>query len=126
MAMIREAISALVSKQSLTQDQASQVMEEIMSGIASPSQNAAFVTALRLKGETVDEIIGMAKTMRANAVPVQIAEPVVDTCGTGGDGSGTFNISTTAAFVAAAAGVKVAKHGNRPGASPRGSAHGLQ
>jgi len=124
--MIREAISSLVSRQSLTQDQASQVMEEIMSGRATPAQIAAFVTALRFKGETVDEIIGLARTMRANAVSVQIAEPVVDTCGTGGDGSGTFNISTTAAIVAAAAGVRVAKHGNRAMSSQCGSADVLE
>ena len=124
--MIKEAIAALVDKQSLTTEQAAQVMEDIMSGIATPAQIAAFITALRLKGETVDEIIGLATTMRANAVPVHIDGPVEDTCGTGGDGSGTFNISTAAAFVAAAAGVKVAKHGNRAMSSQCGSADVLE
>jgi anthranilate phosphoribosyltransferase len=124
--MIREAIAALVSKCSLTTEQAAQVMEEIMSGEATPSQIAAFVTALRLKGETVDEVIGLAKTMRAKAIPVITDGPVVDTCGTGGDGSCTFNISTAAAVVAAAAGLKVAKHGNRAMSSQCGSADVLE
>ncbi len=124
--MIKEAIAILVSRQSLTVGQASEVMEEIMRGTATPAQVAAFATALRLKGETVEEIIGLAKAMRANAISVQIKEPVVDTCGTGGDGSGTFNISTAAAFVAAAAGVKVAKHGNRAMSSQCGSADVLE
>ncbi len=124
--MIREAIAALVSKRSLTAEQAAQVMEEIMNGEATPSQIAAFATALRIKGETVDEIIGLAKTMRAKAIPVIIDEFVVDTCGTGGDGSHTFNISTAAAFVAAATGLKVAKHGNRAMSSQCGSADVLE
>jgi anthranilate phosphoribosyltransferase len=124
--MIKEAIIALVSRQSLTEEQAAQVMEEIMSGTATPAQIAAFVTALRFKGETVGEIIGLAKTMRANAIPVRTEELVVDTCGTGGDGSGTFNISTAAAVVAAAAGLKVAKHGNRAMSSQCGSADVLE
>jgi anthranilate phosphoribosyltransferase len=124
--MIKEAIAALVVKRSLTTEQAAQVMEEIMGGIATPAQIAAFVTALSIKGETVDEIIGLARTMRANAVPMRTDEPVVDTCGTGGDGSGTFNISTAAAFVAAAAGVRIAKHGNRAMSSQCGSADVLE
>jgi len=107
-------------------EEAASVMEEIMQGEATPAQFGAFVTALRLKGETVDEIVGMAKTMRPKAVPVTIAEPVVDTCGTGGDASHTFNISTVAAFVAAGAGLKVAKHGNRAMSSQCGSADVLE
>jgi len=124
--MIREAVQTLVSGRSLTVEEAASVMEEIMSGEATPAQFGAFVTALRLKGETVDEIVGMAKTMRAKAVPVIIDETVVDTCGTGGDGLSTFNISTAAAFVAAGAGLKVAKHGNRAMSSECGSADVLE
>jgi anthranilate phosphoribosyltransferase len=124
--MIKEAIGMLVSGHSLTMQQAAQVMEETMTGEVTPAQLGAFVTALRLKGETVDEIAGLARTMRAKAVPVTIAEPVVDTCGTGGDGSATFNISTAAAFVAAGGGLKVAKHGNRAMSSQCGSADVLE
>jgi anthranilate phosphoribosyltransferase len=124
--MIKEAISYLVGGRSLTMDEASAVMEEIMEGSATPAQFGAFVTALRLKGETVEEIAGLARTMRAKALRVNINEPVVDTCGTGGDGSGTFNISTAAAFVAAACGMKVAKHGNRAMSSQCGSADVLE
>ncbi len=124
--MIREAIATLVSGHSLSMDEAASVMEEIMNGEATPAQFGSFVTALRLKGETVDEIIGLAKTMRANAIPVTTSEPVVDTCGTGGDGAGTFNISTVSAFVAAGAGLKVAKHGNRAMSSHCGSADILE
>ena len=124
--MIKEAISALVSGNSLTAEDASKVMEEIMQGEATPAQFGAFVTALRLKGETVDEIVGLARTMRARAIPVTTDGPVVDTCGTGGDGSSTFNISTTAAFVATGAGLKVAKHGNRAMSSQCGSADVLE
>jgi len=124
--MIREAIAMLVSGHSLTMEQAAQVMEETMSGAVTPAQLGALVTALRLKGETVDEIAGLAKTMRAKAVPVTINEPVADTCGTGGDGSATFNISTAAAFVAASGGLKIAKHGNRAMSSQCGSADVLE
>jgi anthranilate phosphoribosyltransferase len=124
--MIREAIETLVSGQSLTFEQAARVMEEIMSGEATPAQFAAFVTALRIRGETVDELAGLASIMRAKAIPVQVTPPVVDTCGTGGDASFTFNISTTAAFVVAGAGLKVAKHGNRAMSSHCGSADVLE
>lgn len=124
--MIKDAISLLISGHSLSTDQAACVMEEIMSGEATPAQFGAFVTALRIKGETVDEIIGLARTMKAKAVPVVVDGMVVDTCGTGGDGLDTFNISTAAAFVAAAAGLKVAKHGNRAMSSKCGSADVLE
>ena len=124
--MIKEAIGALVSGRSLTMEEAASVMDEIMRGEATLAQIGAFVTALRLKGETVDEIVGLARTMRSKAIPVSIAEPVVDTCGTGGDGLHTFNISTVAAFVAAGAGLKVAKHGNRAMSSRCGSADVLE
>ncbi len=120
--MIKEAIRTLVEGNSLAMEQAEKVMQEIMDGEATPSQFGAFVTALRLKGETVDEIIGLAKTMRAKSVPLNIDGPLVDTCGTGGDAAGTFNISTAAAFIAASAGLKVAKHGNRAMSSKCGSA----
>jgi len=124
--MIREAIALLVSGHSLSADQAAQVMAEIMSGEVAPAQFGAFVTALRLKGETADEIAGLAKTMRSKAVRVVSTEPVVDTCGTGGDNSSTFNISTAAAFVAAGTGVMIAKHGNRAMSSQCGSADVLE
>jgi len=124
--MIREAINSLVSGSSLTFEQAAGVMEEIMSGEATPAQIAAFVTALRIKGETVEEIAGLASVMRARAIPVVVTPPVVDTCGTGGDNCSSINISTAAAFVAAGAGLKVAKHGNRAMTSHCGSADVLE
>ncbi|MDD4923528.1 MAG: anthranilate phosphoribosyltransferase [Dehalococcoidales bacterium] len=124
--MIKEAIKKLVERESLTVDESSAVMEEIMNGEATPAQLGSFVTALRMKGETADEIIGLAKTMRAKAIPVEFNEPSLDTCGTGGDCAGTFNISTTTAFIAAGAGIKVAKHGNRAMSSCCGSADVLE
>ncbi len=120
--MIKEAIHTLVRGNSLTMEQAADVMKEIMDGEATPAQFGSFVTALRLKGETVEEIAGMARVMREKSVPVSVSGPLVDTCGTGGDSSKTFNISTTAAFVVAGAGLKVAKHGNRGMSSGCGSA----
>jgi len=120
--MIKEAIDTLVSGNSLTMEQAAGVMDEIMNGEATPAQFGSFVTALRLKGETVHEIAGMARAMRERAIPVATPGPMVDTCGTGGDASETFNISTTAAFVVAGAELKVAKHGNRGMSSGCGSA----
>ena len=120
--MIKEAISLLVSGDSLSQDEAVAVMEEIMEGRATPAQFGAFVIALRNKGETVDEIAGLARVMRDKATRIDLSGPMVDTCGTGGDASSTFNISTAAAFVAAGSGLRVAKHGNRAISSHCGSA----
>ncbi len=123
---IRDAIIALVGGQHLSQAEAAMVMEEIMSGTATAAQIAAFLTALHIKGETDAEIAGMAEVMRLKAVPVYFDGPLVDTCGTGGDGTNTFNISTTAAFVVAGAGLTVAKHGNRAMSSMCGSADVLE
>ncbi len=124
--MIKEAISTLISGNSLSFEEASGAMEEIMSGEATPAQIGAFVTALRIKGETADEIAGLASVMRAKATPVKVAGPTIDIVGTGGDASGSFNISTAAAFVAAGAGLRVAKHGNRAMSSQCGSADILE
>ena len=120
---IREAISDLVEGQSLTEFEANEVMEQIMTGRATPAQIGGFLIALRQKGETVAEVTGFARAMRRNALAIQSHHPlVVDTCGTGGDGRCTFNISTTAALVVAGAGLPVAKHGNRSVSSMCGSA----
>ncbi|HEY7031242.1 MAG TPA: anthranilate phosphoribosyltransferase [Thermomicrobiales bacterium] len=126
---IRQAIQAVVDGRELTTTEATAAMDAIMTGQATPAQIAALVTALRIRGESVAEIAGFAAAMRRHALPVVLADdprPVVDTCGTGGDGSGTFNISTTAAFVIAGAGVRVAKHGNRSVTSQCGSADVLE
>lgn len=125
--MIEQAISLLTDGNRLSREQSIEVMREIMSGVATPAQMAAFLVALRMKGETVDEIAGFAETMRSMATPIVTKRrPLVDTCGTGGDRSGTFNISTTAAFVVAGAGIAVAKHGNRSASSQCGSADVLE
>ena len=124
--MIKEAIGTLVAGKSLSYEEAYFVMGEIMNGETTPAQIASFLTALRFKGETVDEIAGLAAVMRAKATPVKIKVPAIDIVGTGGDGSGSFNVSTTAAFVAAGAGLKVAKHGNRAMSSQCGSADILE
>jgi anthranilate phosphoribosyltransferase len=126
---IKDAIRTIVEGGVLNADEATSAMNQIMSGAVTPAQVGALVTALRMRGETVDEITGFAAAMRQHALKVEIdldAGPVVDTCGTGGDASGTFNISTTAAFVIAGAGVKVAKHGNRSVTSKCGSADLLE
>src|SRR5918997_5500424 len=123
---IQDAIKALVARRDLEQNEAALVMEQIMTGEASAAQIASFLTALHLKGETDAEIAGMAEVMREKAVHVYHWMPVLDTCGTGGDASNTFNISTAAAFVAAGAGATVAKHGNRAMSSRCGSADVLE
>ena len=120
--MIKEAIEKLVNGEDLGQDEAASVMEEIMTGEATPAQFGAFVVALRLKGETAEEITGLAQVMRERSLKVEVDGTLVDTCGTGGDDLGTFNISTVSAFVVAGAGLTVAKHGNRAMSSRCGSA----
>jgi len=120
---IREAIEKLVNRISLSEAETVDVMNQIMTGEVSPLQVAAFLTALRMKGENVDEITGAARVMREKAHRVNVGQKtVLDTCGTGGDQKGTFNISTTTAFVLSGAGVNVAKHGNRSVSSQSGSA----
>lgn len=120
---IREAIEKLVNRVNLSEDETISVMNEIMTGEATPLQVASFLTALRMKGETVEEITGAARVMREKAHRVHVhSKTVLDTCGTGGDQKGTFNISTTCGFVVAGAGVPVAKHGNRSVSSQSGSA----
>lgn len=120
---IKEAIAKVISRIDLTEDEAAQVMSQIMSGTATPSQVAAYLTGLRMKGETIPEITGSARVMREKAHQVRTgASLLLDTCGTGGDQKETFNISTVAAFVVAGAGVSVAKHGNRSVSSRSGSA----
>ena len=132
--IITEAVRALVDRRDLTRIEAAAAMEAVMSGAATNAQIAAFLTALRMKGETVEELIGFAQVMRQKVVKVRVhavdvvaqtgtdREMLIDTCGTGGDASGTFNVSTATAFVVAGAGLKVAKHGNRSVSSLCGSA----
>ena len=120
--MIQEAIAVITEGRSLTSEQAEAVMTQIMDGEATPAQFGALVTGLRVKGETVDEITGFARVMRSKAQTLSLTRDVVDTCGTGGDGAGTFNVSTAAALVVAGAGQPVAKHGNRAASSKCGSA----
>ena len=120
--MIREATTKVIEGASLTRDEAAAVMTEIMDAACTPAQFGAFVTALRAKGETADEIAGCLAVMRDKALPVTASQQVADTCGTGGDGVGTFNVSTATALVLAAAGQPVAKRGNRAMSSACGSA----
>ena len=121
--MIVNAIKKIVESENLTRDECYSAMDDIMGGNATPAQIASFITALRMKGETVEEIAACAQVMRDRLVRIHVdAEHLVDTCGTGGDGAHTFNISTTVAFVVAGAGITVAKHGNRSVSSQSGSA----
>jgi anthranilate phosphoribosyltransferase len=130
--MMHEALDKLINGQDLSRSEAQAAMEQILSGHASTEQIAALLIALRIKGETVDEVVGFALAMRRHAAPIfphgrkHPDEVVVDTCGTGGDARGTFNISTAVAFVVAGAGVRVAKHGNRSTGSRCGSADVLE
>ena len=126
-AVIQSAIARAVQQQGLSQELARASMEQILAGEATPAQIAAFAVALRMKGETPDEIAGMAEAMRNRVPPIRTRRsPLLDTCGTGGDNAGTFNISTTVALVTAACGVAVAKHGNRAVSSRTGSADVLE
>ena len=125
--MIKDAIAKAVAGRPLSAEEAAAAMGEIMDGAASPALIAAFAVALRMKGETPDEIAGCARAMRARMIKVDAGPgPVLDTCGTGGDGLGTFNVSTVTALVVAACGVKVAKHGNRAASSKCGSSDLLE
>ena len=124
---IKQALSKLVARIDLTTDEMTEVMRQVMTGGCTPAQIGGFLVALRMKGETLDEITGAAKVMRELATPVNIhVDYLVDTCGTGGDGANLFNISTASAFVVAAAGGRVAKHGNRSVSSSTGSADVLE
>ncbi len=124
---IQDAIAALINdRRDLSEDEAADAMDDVFRGDATPALLSAFLVALRMKGETVDEIAGMARTMRDHSLRVAVEGPLLDTCGTGGDGRGTFNVSTASAFVAAGAGARVAKHGNRAMSSRSGSADVLE
>jgi len=120
--LIREAISQAIDRRNLSSDMAHDVMIEMMSGVATPSQMASFMTAMRMKGETEDELVGFASAMREKSAHITSPPNAIDLCGTGGDGSGTFNISTVASFVVAASDIPVTKHGNRSVSSKSGSA----
>jgi anthranilate phosphoribosyltransferase len=125
--LIKKAIGQIVDGKDLTEKQSATIMTEIMGGEATPAQIASFLTALRMKGETVPEITGFARVMRERALAIRVdSAGLIDTCGTGGDQAHTFNISTTAAFVVAGAGLRVAKHGNRSVSSSCGSADLLE
>ena len=121
--MLKMVISKIIAKENLTEEEAYAFMNGIMKGEATPSQIGGFLVGLRMKGETLEEITGCARAMRDNAKAIKlISEYAIDTCGTGGDGGKTFNISSASAIIAAAGGVKVAKHGNRAVSSQSGSA----
>ena len=120
---IKEAINKVLSKENLTEKEMADVMNEIMSGTTTSAQKGGFLIGLRAKGETVEEILGAAKALRSHTTKVNIENPkhLIDTCGTGGDGGKTFNISTCVAIIAASGGAKIAKHGNRAVSSKSGS-----
>ncbi|MBC7950301.1 MAG: anthranilate phosphoribosyltransferase, partial [Rhodospirillaceae bacterium] len=122
LALMKEVLGRVAVGHSMSEAQAEEVFEVIMSGDATPAQIGGLLMALRVRGETVDEITGAARIMRAKVLGMEAPVGAIDTCGTGGDGSGTYNISTAAAFVVAGAGVPVAKHGNRALSSKSGSA----
>src|ERR1700722_4870112 len=122
----RHVLSQLIAGKDLSGDEAAAAMGNVLAGEATHAQIAAFVTGLRAKGETVDEMAGMVRAMLTHAVPLRIKGELVDTCGTGGDGSRSVNVSTMAAFVMAGAGVKVCKHGGRAATSAAGSADVLE
>lgn len=124
--MLQDILRRVAARETLTETEAEQTLEKIMEGTVSPEATAALLTAMRLRGETVPEIVGFARAMRRFAEKVEAPEGVVDTCGTGGDAKGTINISTAAAFVARGAGVTIAKHGNRAATSQAGSADVLE
>jgi anthranilate phosphoribosyltransferase len=125
--LIQELLLKLTRRQDLTREEAAAAMAALMAGEVTPAQVAGFLVALQMKGETVEEITGFAETMRSMATPIRTTRsPLIDTCGTGGDHSGSFNISTTTAFVVAGAGIAVAKHGNRSATSKCGSADVLE
>ncbi|MDO5391206.1 MAG: anthranilate phosphoribosyltransferase [Eubacteriales bacterium] len=124
--MIKEAIYQLINGNDLTYEQAREVMEEMMTGTATQAQMGGFLTALRMQGETIDEITAFATVMREKGIKIEPEREVIDIVGTGGDEVGTFNISTTSAFVVAAGGVPVAKHGNRSVSSKSGAADVLE
>lgn len=124
--MIKEAIEKVSRKIDLAENETRSCFDEIMSGQATPAQIGALLTGLRIKGETVEEITGAAKVMREKAVRINVGKDVLDTCGTGGSLINTFNISTTAAFIVAGCGVRIAKHGNRSASSECGSADVLE
>ncbi len=124
--MIKEKLENLIARRDLSADSMCEVMNKIMKGELTEAQIGAFITALRIKGESIEEVVGAARAMRQNATFIDAgAGAVIDTCGTGGDGSNTFNISTTAAFVTSGAGITVAKHGNRSITSKCGSSEVL-
>ncbi len=124
--LIRTALATLLEGGDLDEAQAAACMEELMTGAATPAQVGAFLVALRAKGEALDEIVGMVRVMREKCLLVHVEGPLLDTCGTGGDSSASFNVSTCAAFVSAGAGARVAKHGNRAMSSKCGSADVLE
>src|SRR5690606_5913729 len=126
-ATMQEALGRLIQGHNLSREEARTVMQLIMEGEATPAQIGSLVTIMRMKGETIDEITGFAETMRSKAPKVAVdSTNLLDTCGTGGDGARTFNISTASAIVAAAGGTRVAKHGNRAMSSKSGSADVLE